>query len=70
MGQAADFVATHIGSDDLHGHAFTVNGEPVGLASTLRSLTWSFDNPGVYEVAVVVDNGVDQAWASVDVIVR
>ena len=70
VGQAATFVATHFGSDDLHGHAFFIDGEPIGFASTEREIQWTPDRAGDFTLRVLVDNGVERTDTSFSVSVR
>lgn len=67
VGEEARFVATHIGTDHLHGHAFFVDGAPMGPASTFREQVWTFDAPGTYEVEVQLEDGLGEGRASVRV---
>lgn len=69
VGEPATFTATHLGTDHLHGHAFFVDGEPAGEASTQRRLEWTFESPGVYEVRVELMDGLDTGAASTSVVV-
>ena len=69
-GQPATFTATHLGTDHLHGHAFFVDGQPAGEASTQRRLEWTFEAPGVYEVRVELMDGIDTGAAATTVVVH
>ena len=69
MGEVT-FTATHLGSDALHAHTFYLNGEMMwGGGGLERTATWSFNEPGEYEVSVVVDDGVSAGSTSMQVTV-
>ena len=70
VGQEVTFTATHLGSDALHAHTFYLNGEMMwGGGGLERTATWSFNEPGEYEVSVVVDDGVSTGSTSMQVTV-
>jgi hypothetical protein len=70
VGQALEFTATHLGEAHLHGHTFLLNGELLAQGTTLRGLEWTPEVAGLYEITVVVEDGVSDGTAAVFVEVR
>ncbi len=67
VGQAATFVATHFGTDHLHGHTFFIDGQEAAPSTTARELTWTATAPGRHEVTIVIDDGLDSGSATLQV---
>jgi hypothetical protein len=70
VGEAVTLVATHFGEANLHGHTFLVNGEEVGIGTTARELLWTPQQPGSYEITVVVEDGLSDGEATLTIDVR
>ena len=63
-GVGTALVATHVGDDNLHSHAFFANGEPIAPPSIERDVVWAPAAPGTVVVTVVVDDGMATGEAS------
>ncbi len=66
-GSVQTYTATHRGTDHVHSHRFFVDGAAVGDATFERSFTWTAPAPGVHDVRVEIDDGIDRGSARVQV---
>jgi hypothetical protein len=57
VGEKVEFVATHIGTDHVHGHQFLVNNVVMTDLSMERAFTWTPKRAGIFEITVVLDDG-------------
>ncbi len=67
VGAEVEFVATHAGTSNVHVHEFVLDGEVVQAGVLARSWLWTPTEPGEFEVRVRVDDGADEAEASLRV---
>jgi len=64
VGEEVLFVATHIGTDNVHGHQFFINDVAVSSMSMTRDFTWVPEKPGTFEVTVLLDDGFNTGETS------
>ncbi len=70
VGEPVTITATHFGEANLHGHTFLLNGEELGLGGTTRDLRWTPAQPGNHELTVVVEDGLSEGSATLQILVR
>jgi WD40 repeat protein len=68
-GATGSFVATHMGTEDVHSHQFFVDGAPVSQPSAEREVSFATMSAGTHRLSVVIDDGVDTGHATMDVLV-
>ena len=54
LGEEVEFVATHLGTDHVHGHQFLVNNIVMTDLSMERSFSWTPKRAGTFEVTVLL----------------
>ncbi len=69
VGQTGNWIATHLGGDQLHSHQFFVDGEPFTEPLMRRDGDWTPTQQGTFEIVVVVEDGLDTGVAVAQVTV-
>ncbi len=64
-GEQGQWTATHLGTDDVHSHAFFVDGAAVTAPSLDRHGAWTPIEPGTYTISVIIDDGLSTGTASI-----